>query len=168
MNRLPPTGELAARRPDWTEGTWIALSDGQEWNFPPTTAIPGYDQVATAAARVALKSIMSLVAASPNTVKHVQNAIAGDPAKLVETIGHILGVHQVAYWAGSTLLKRNYDLTDEDCDRLMPFNYQLADLADPESKLHRAIPQTLATCNRIAALSGINIGPLLQDMSRDN
>lgn len=26
--------EVAARRPDWVEGEWILLADGQRWSFP--------------------------------------------------------------------------------------------------------------------------------------
>jgi hypothetical protein len=58
MNRLPASSEIAARRLDWVEGEWITLADGEAWSFPPTEAIPGYQEAARKDCREAVDSVL--------------------------------------------------------------------------------------------------------------
>jgi hypothetical protein len=166
MNRLPSSEEIA-RRPDWVEGHWITLTDGLTWSFAPPAAIPGYEAASREATRIVVDNVLSLLNMEAIR-KSGQQASAGDPSNAIRSIGQVFALYQVVFWAGSTLLKRNYRVTDADCDRLMPFNYQLTDLADPQSRVHQTTPETLAICNAIAAISGINIGPALARITTSN
>jgi hypothetical protein len=100
--------------------------------------------------------------------RYGEEATAGDPSGLVRTLGQMFAIYQVTFWAGSVLLKRNYNLTDNDCDRLMPFNYQVTDMGDPRSKVHQTTPEVLAISNAVAKVSGINIGPELARITSSN
>jgi hypothetical protein len=166
LNRLP-SNELSARKPDWVEGTWITLSDGEAWSFPPPGSIPGYEEATQVACRSIVDSILSLI----NTDKiklAAEKAKDGGHSAMLKTVGQMFGLYQVVFIAGSALLKRNYAVTDADCERLMPFNYQLTDLANPQSKVHQTTPEVLAISNAIAKISGIDVGPELARISTSN
>ncbi|WP_020467737.1 hypothetical protein [Singulisphaera acidiphila] len=160
MNRLPQSAEILSRRPEWLEGTWITLADGQAWSFPPPTAIPGYQEIAHDAAREAVDNILPLL--NVDAIRRQVGAIAtGDPSGVLRGLGQMFALYQIAFRLGSILLRHNYNATDADCDLLMPFNYQLGDLPDPQSRIHKTTPEILAMSNAIAASIGVDIGPEL-------
>jgi hypothetical protein len=167
MNRLPPSSEVTARLPEWIEGEWITLADGQAWSFPPPESIPGYQNRAREAAGEVVDSLLAHLNIDAIR-RYGQAATAGDPSGLVRTLGQMFAIYQVTFWTGSVLLKRNYNLTDTDCDRLMPFNYQVADMANPQSNVHQTTPEVLAISNAVAKVSGVNIGPELARITSSN
>jgi hypothetical protein len=167
MNRLFPSNEITARRPDWVEGEWITLADGQAWSFPPPGAIPGYQDRAQEAAREFIDNLLPLLNIDAMR-RYGLAAMAGDPSGLLRTVGQMFAMYQVAFWAGCILLKRNYTVSDTVCDMLMPFNYQVSDLADPLSKVHQTTPEILAMCNAVAKVSGVDIGPELARITSSN
>lgn len=158
MNWLPISKEKASRRPNWVEGNWVVLADGESWSFPPPEVIPGYQEKALGMAREVVDSLLPLLNVDAIRRSGLA-ATAGDPSALLRTLGQMFAMYQIVFRAGSALLKRNYDLADSYCDVLMPFNYQVADLADPLSKIHQTTPEILAICNAVAKISGVDIGP---------
>jgi hypothetical protein len=167
MNRLPASSEIAARRPDWIEGEWITLADGEAWSFPPTEAIPGYQEAARKACRVFVDNILALL--NIDAIHRAgKKAKEGDPSDLLLTIVRMFALYQIVFFAGSALLKRNYFVTDADCERLMPFNYQATDLVNLHSRLHQATPEVLAISNAVARISGIDVGPELARITTSN
>ena len=154
MDFLPSHDESTFRRPDFVPGTWVFLADGQAWNFAPPSAVPGYEQLTWEVVSIAVGSFMAyLNTGDPD--RRLEAALGGHAGSL-RVIAKDLGVYQLVFWAGSTLLKRNYRLTDADCDRLMPFNYQLAEIEDPSSKLRLATQPVLSMCNDVAAVLGMD------------
>jgi len=63
------------------------------------------------------------------------------------TLRRILALYQTGYRIASILLKRNYDFSFADCERPLPFNYQVEEFLDPRSNLHSATPSLLAIFN---------------------
>jgi hypothetical protein len=167
MNRLLAPSEVTTRRPDWIEGEWITLADGQAWSFPPPESIAGDQDAARVAAREVVDNVLSLI--NLDAVRQAApQATTGDPSGMLRTIGRMFALYQVVFFAGSALLKQNYLISDADCDGLMPFNYQVTDLADPSSKVHQTTPEILAISNAIAKVSGVNIGPELERITSSN
>lgn len=165
-NRLP-SNEMVARRADWVEGEWISFADGEAWSFPPTDAIPGYQDAARQAGREIVDSILALT--NLDAIRRAgEKAEAGEPSALLRTFGQMFAFYQVVFFAGSALLKRNYTVTDADCECLMPFNYQVKDLADPDSKVHQRTPEVLAISNAVAKVSGVDVGPELARITASN
>lgn len=166
MNRLPSI-EISARRADWIEGQWITLADREAWCFPPTSSIAGYDQAERAACNTVVDSVLALL----NTQKvrqAAEKAKSGDPSAILVTVGQMFALYQKVFFAGSALLKRNYTVTDSDCERLMPFNYHLTEIFDPNSKVHQTTPEVLAKSNEISKVSGIDVGPELARITSSN
>jgi hypothetical protein len=167
MNRLPPPTEASLRRSDWIEGHWLALADGQSWCFPPPSAIPGYDSTAHEMAKAVIDNLLPFM--NIEAIKRYgQDVMEGRPEGFLRTMGNVLAIHQVAYLCGAMLLRRNYSVTDDDCESLMPFNYQMDEFFDPTSKVHQATPELLAICNSIARISGVDIGPELARIAASN
>jgi hypothetical protein len=167
MNRLPEPTEKTVRKPGWIEGEWITLADGQSWSFPPPGLVPGYSTAASEASRMVVDKLMPFLNIDA-VRRHTQQALDGDPSAVLRDLGQMLALYQIVFWAGSALLQANYDVADADCDRLMPFNYQLGDLAVPDSRIHRTTPEVLAMSNAIVAASGIDIGPILERITSSN
>lgn len=106
MNRLLPPSEVTTRRPDWIEGEWITLADGQAWSFPPPESIAGYQDAARVAAREVVDNVLSLI--NLDAVRQAaQQATTGDPSGMLRTIGRMFALYQVVFFAGSALLKQN-------------------------------------------------------------
>ena len=150
-----PLDEKGLRRPGWTEGEWITLADGQAWSFPDPAAVPGHNELAADAARELSDQMIPLMNIDA-IAKQGERALASDPGDMFRSIGRALAVYRIAFRAGSNLLRRNYAIGDEECERLMPFNYQLSDLADPTSKVHMATPAELAIANAVAKACGVD------------
>ena len=156
MDFLPSGDESTLRQLDFAPGTWVFLADGQAWNFAPPSAVPGYEKLTRDAKAIAVGSYMAYLNAG-NPDRRLDAALGGNAGSL-RNIAKVLGVYQLIFRAGSALLKRNYCLTAAACDRLMPFNYQLAEIEDPSSRLHHASQPILAISNAVAAVLGIDAG----------
>jgi hypothetical protein len=63
---------------------------------------------------------------------------AGDPAAFHRSLDLMLGQYRAVFRAGASLLRRNYSVSAEECERLMPFNFATSDAGDPGSIVGRA------------------------------
>lgn len=170
-NSLPsPPSPDECRRDDWVEGLWVTLGDGRRWCFPPASAVPDHAEMARRAAAKVVDGMVAMLNAD-GIMRQGQALAAGEPAGLwgsFATIQRALGVYQATFRMASDMLSRNYDLSESDCQALMPFDYQFSELADPASKIHTARPETLLMCNVITLALGVDIGAELERIGSSN
>ena len=154
-----PLRESRCRSESWVEGTWITLADWQSWCFPPCEAVPGHAEMAKRAAKSVVDDLMPLL--NIGALKAQGLAIAaGDPSVAAATIrklGRMMGIHRAGFRIACELLTHNYKISQEDCERLMPFNYQVSELSDPDSNVNTATPQLLAIFNSVLSISGVDL-----------
>jgi hypothetical protein len=164
-NRLP-LDENTRRLPGWSEGECVTLADGQRWCFPPKSH-PEYAATAAVANHEITRALLPLHN-FPMIEKQGQDAQVGDVAGLVETMDRFFRPYRSVFAAGSTMLRYNYNLSDAEIDRLMPFNYQLSELADPTSNASTATPLKLAVPNAVARAIGLDLKPELDAIAQSN
>lgn len=157
MDTPIPRGEMSYRRPRFVEGNWITLAGGERWCLPLPKDVPGHDAIAARAAGLVGQTIFGLM--NPEGImRQAGAAIEGDPAGLFATVEKVLAIYRGTFLAGSNLLLWNYDLSPEQCEELMPFNFVVGDPADSASKISRATPATFAIANAVGAICGIDFG----------
>lgn len=162
-----PGGETSYRRPRFVEGNWLSLAGGVRWCLLLPKDVPGHGAVANRTSRLAGATIFGLM--NPEGVMRLAGAaVAGDPSGLFATFDRTLTIYRGAFLAGSNLLMWNYDLAPDQCDELMPFNFNANQLGDPASRLNRCTQAELAVANAVAAVCGIDFGPEVARVAASN
>lgn len=104
--QAPTLNETELRKPEWAEGEWIVLADGQKWSIPkPTIRVrPRFD-----GAQVDLSATTTFGAAFDSMVEEIDNAESG--------ADRIRALYRLAI----ALLERNYNLQPDDYGNLLEF-----------------------------------------------
>ncbi|WP_422931827.1 hypothetical protein [Singulisphaera sp. PoT] len=155
------------RRVDWVEGEWLVLADGQRWCFAPPESVPDYAEESEIASRRVVDLFIMLI--NSRTIRNENRLISlDDPASSIRALACTFTLCRIVLWAGIKLLRRNYRITDAECERLMPFNFGIGDLDDPRALFYRAGPESFAICSRVAGVSGIDIRAKLSRIASSN
>ncbi len=159
-----PLVEHQLRRECWSDGSTLILGDGQRWTFPVRDQVPGQAEFTQHTARQALNELIPFSKGEDLRAhaSRVASGIRSGDRQSVEagmlTADKALGLYRAVFRIASRALRHNYRLTEADCERLMPFNYQLAELSDPDSKLNTATPQLLGIFNTVLSVCCVDLG----------
>lgn len=129
--------ERVLRKPEWTEGAWITLADGQSWCFPKPM-LREFRPVFSADGLA--KFGASLNSFGPGYLARLDALMACEP-----------GIEQIEMVAtiGADLLRKNYDLDDDQLGSLLC--YVMTDDGELEEDCH---DMWQSICNVAAGVAG--------------
>lgn len=115
--------EKALRRPEWSEGEWIKLGDGGQWCLPKPTLRE-------------FRPVFSPDGGAKFAGASLKTFGAGHLSRLDDLLDTEPGVEQIEKVAalGADLIRRNYDLDDEQLGTLLP--YVITEAGDLEEECH--------------------------------
>jgi hypothetical protein len=124
--------EKALRKPEWTEGDWITLGDGQPWSFPKPKLREWRPIFTEGRAKFSPYSFPT----------HG----AGYLLKLDELVNTEAGIEQIAKIAtlGADLLRQNYSLDDEQLGVLLSFHL-IEETGEPD-ETNRQMWRSICDC----------------------
>lgn len=154
----------ALRAADFIPGPTVTLADGGPWTFPDPAAVaesePALEAEIRAAEKAAYDAVFALAKIGANFDAVARKAERGEYGKIATAVETTFAVYRAIHRAGTAALKRNYALSDDDCRRLMPFDYDVSEILDPESRVHRAGPRENAMSQAVGVAVGFDFSRL--------